>query len=565
MAIFHQVGGISTSSIGNIFKNPLSSLLGGGKGSVLNLKFPEDLGSETSRMHAVQIEIYELLSPSSAKQKSQQVTNQDTSDLLFSKLSSSLDNAIKNTAEGLTDIAKTATESFKSSINSMVSSFANKPSEAIASLASKAREAYTTAVNVDVNSLTNQIAGITKEGANVFVDSLNKLGETAKGLEEFASQMGDTLTSQNLANNMKLIGEMINKADVKMTEATKNYISMLEKRADSMKSSEKADASGGATSSSGIVSSIYDKAKAVAKEGKDIVCGIQETIQNANVELKGKISLYMPSTLSVQYTSSWDESNLDEAELFGVSIGGAQTMLKGINVADEAMNNASKAWNEEYSKSSDVMKSAKSALSALGRQASEDNETQEVLLGVMKKVGNKQAYEALSAYFHKTLNPQTFLKFSTNGFRTIMLDFMMTPRNKSEADSIIGIVNALTYASTMSTKGQSAALTWPSFVQLKFLSPNTSSAQDVFGQLAKTISSVTGVPYINNILGLSVQNENERIFKFDKMVITDVNVDYAPNGWTAFDDGTPSSIRLTLGLKEYKLPTRERMREGIIR
>lgn len=60
MAIFTQIGGISTSSITNVLKGPLSKLFGS-KTGVSNYKYPENLTSDPSRMHFIQFEISNII------------------------------------------------------------------------------------------------------------------------------------------------------------------------------------------------------------------------------------------------------------------------------------------------------------------------------------------------------------------------------------------------------------------------------------------------------------------------------------------------------------------------
>ena len=110
MAIFHQIGGISSSSIGNVFKNPLSSLLEGGKGNVLNLKFPEDLGTDASRMHCVQIEIYNIISASAQQKVQAKETNPSTRETLFGKLNKVAESTVESAKNAITSVASDATK-----------------------------------------------------------------------------------------------------------------------------------------------------------------------------------------------------------------------------------------------------------------------------------------------------------------------------------------------------------------------------------------------------------------------------------------------------------------------
>jgi hypothetical protein len=56
MAVFNQIGGISTSSIGSLLGGPLSSLLGNGGANIL--QYPQDLTNDPARMHWVQFTVF---------------------------------------------------------------------------------------------------------------------------------------------------------------------------------------------------------------------------------------------------------------------------------------------------------------------------------------------------------------------------------------------------------------------------------------------------------------------------------------------------------------------------
>ena len=56
MAIFTQIGGISTSSITNVLKGPLKSLFGK-KTGMTSYQYPDDLTNDPSRMHFIQFDI----------------------------------------------------------------------------------------------------------------------------------------------------------------------------------------------------------------------------------------------------------------------------------------------------------------------------------------------------------------------------------------------------------------------------------------------------------------------------------------------------------------------------
>ena len=57
--------------------------------------------------------------------------------------------------------------------------------------------------------------------------------------------------------------------------------------------------------------------------------------------------------------------------------------------------------------------------------------------------------------------------------------------------------------------------------------------------------------------------ENPNINKLKRCVLTDVNVNYAPNGtWSTHDDGSPVQTSLTLSFKEIELVDRTAVEAG---
>ena len=52
------------------------------------------------------------------------------------------------------------------------------------------------------------------------------------------------------------------------------------------------------------------------------------------------------------------------------------------------------------------------------------------------------------------------------------------------------------------------------------------------------------------------------INKVAESVITSVDVNYAPNGYTAHDDGSPVQIQMTLQFKEIQLIDKAKIQQG---
>ena len=56
--------------------------------------------------------------------------------------------------------------------------------------------------------------------------------------------------------------------------------------------------------------------------------------------------------------------------------------------------------------------------------------------------------------------------------------------------------------------------------------------------------------------------ENENIPKLKRSVVTNVEVNYAPNGWTTHDDGAPVQTTLTINFKEIVLVDSDKVKQG---
>jgi len=56
--------------------------------------------------------------------------------------------------------------------------------------------------------------------------------------------------------------------------------------------------------------------------------------------------------------------------------------------------------------------------------------------------------------------------------------------------------------------------------------------------------------------------KNKNIHQIGTCVLQNMNVDYAPNGWSTFSDGMPTQIRMTLQFMETEIVTKQRVMEG---
>jgi hypothetical protein len=132
------------------------------------------------------------------------------------------------------------------------------------------------------------------------------------------------------------------------------------------------------------------------------------------------------------------------------------------------------------------------------------------------------------------LNPQLQVLFQGVGFRSHQFDFTLTPHSKQEAEEIKKIVKAF-----------------------KFAAAPEIPTNAIFGK-----GIYFKVPDRFNIKFLYNGQENRNVHRITECVLQNVNVDYAPMGWSTFDDGNPVQTRLTLQFQETEIVDKTRIAEG---
>ena len=80
--------------------------------------------------------------------------------------------------------------------------------------------------------------------------------------------------------------------------------------------------------------------------------------------------------------------------------------------------------------------------------------------------------------------------------------------------------------------------------------------------ITNTLTNVIGSQAYNTLFGpgsLDANAPKAKIFEVGDCVLRNVNVDYAPNGWAAYNDGYPIQTRLTLQFQEMDIVTKSTM------
>ena len=129
------------------------------------------------------------------------------------------------------------------------------------------------------------------------------------------------------------------------------------------------------------------------------------------------------------------------------------------------------------------------------------------------------------------INPNQQLLFEGLSLKTYQLAFTFTPYSKQEADEVAKIIKTLkTYSRPRTVTGSGGML---------FIPPATFDLQFLFNGKKN--------PYVNQVA---------------ESVIKSIDVNYAPNGWSAHSDGAPVQTTVTIQFQEIKLVDRSMVEQG---
>jgi hypothetical protein len=69
-------------------------------------------------------------------------------------------------------------------------------------------------------------------------------------------------------------------------------------------------------------------------------------------------------------------------------------------------------------------------------------------------------------------------------------------------------------------------------------------------------------PSIFNVEFMIDGKENPFLPKYGNCVLTDIDINFAPNGWAAYDDGAPIQTTLTMTFKETEILDKLKIQKG---
>lgn len=249
------------------------------------------------------------------------------------------------------------------------------------------------------------------------------------------------------------------------------------------------------------------------------------------------ISLFMPETMSINYTSNYGEVSLTDALGLPGMVANAISDQKG----------------------RDMQTAITPYATAIGAKVFGST-----INGISGKLGLGMDGTALGGLAAQALgvftNPQMQLLYKGVDLREFQLEFVLTPKTAAEAVTVKNICDSFAYFSLPGIAGamngtSGQFLTPPQVfkVQFQFL-----GASGIMGKITNTISSAlnaSGLGFLtqtNNITG----GTPSKTFTVNDCVLTNVSIDYAPNGWATYDDGYPVQTRLLLQFKETTIYTK---------
>jgi hypothetical protein len=153
------------------------------------------------------------------------------------------------------------------------------------------------------------------------------------------------------------------------------------------------------------------------------------------------------------------------------------------------------------------------------------------IVGAMGLKSDKQG-AAASAAFGLASNPKKEQVFKNVDFRTFQFDYQFFPRNSDEAKNVMRIIYEFKY----------------------HMHPEFKDANEFL----YVYPSEFDITYYQN------GEENEKLHRHTSCVLTEMNVNYTPNGqFNSFEDGTPTQINITLSFRELSLLTKDKIKDGL--
>jgi hypothetical protein len=230
-------------------------------------------------------------------------------------------------------------------------------------------------------------------------------------------------------------------------------------------------------------------------------------------QVDSTIALYIPDTVNVTYGATYDEIGLTE------SLGKAYFLAQaGTSMFDLFKQSGDKNKTQLANQIANDPYVASAAANFLG-----------------KAIGASNLGDLVTRSMGQAINPQLQVLFRGVDFRRFQFDFVFTPYSSEETEAVKKIIYAFKHAAA------------PEITSTKYFAEG--------GLFFK-------VPYPFDIKFFYKGQENTYVHKIGRCVLENINVDYGPNGWATFNDGSPVQIKMTLQFKETVIVDKQRIKEG---
>ena len=238
-------------------------------------------------------------------------------------------------------------------------------------------------------------------------------------------------------------------------------------------------------------------------------------------ELKTVISLYMPDTIYAEYGSEYSEFNLmDEGGL-----------IAGIRAINQI---ASKNSTDDI-KTDSFGSAAKSIGKMVGNIAGTQPET---IYLASKVLGMENIGAVLNKARGYAINPQVQMIYRGIDLRTFQLTFTFTPKSAQEAKEVDEIIALFKH----------------------HYAPRLESGTET------SVNSMFFIPpSMFTVQFMHDGRENTHLPKYGECVLSNITVDYAPNGFASYEDGSPVQSQLMLQFKETEIIDRNKLEKGELR
>jgi hypothetical protein len=245
----------------------------------------------------------------------------------------------------------------------------------------------------------------------------------------------------------------------------------------------------------------------------------------------------MPDTLYTSYDSDYTTLSLTEAM-------GPYGVVGGL-LSDESRKNMKNPANIMQNR--DAQRAATEIVGAIGQAGGAGGLT-----------------SLLNRAIKNVPNPQMQLIYKGISLRQFQFEFIFTPVSSQEAAMVDQIIKKFVYFSSPESVTNDRYLIPPQVFKIDFSYTGASGLQSAVSNVfSNTLSNVLGSQVAAAFGPSKPQNaiqsgiQNAKLFTIGDCVITNIQVDYAPNGWAAYDDGYPIQTRLTLQFQEMDIRTKK--------